>query len=180
MKKIEIPSFLSHLPVDQRGYPIPFFVAYTEPGKPDFRLLDAKKQFLCLNQNLCGICGKKIEGVNKKKAAAFVIGGPLTAMNKVCSDPPMHRQCAEYSLKTCPHLFYKDASRRESNMNDAAQENKFLVKTKPNQVLLIRIAKWSPFFIQGQMLIKFKSDLIEVYEYDENGLLNKVQSDEQK
>lgn len=55
---ILIPSFLNHLKVNPKGYPIPFFVAYVN-GKPDFRLLDPKKQYYCIHQKLCAICGEE-------------------------------------------------------------------------------------------------------------------------
>lgn len=98
--KIEIPSFLSHLPIDDKGYPIPYFVAI-EDSKPNYKILDEKKQKICIEHNKCTICGNQL-----LKKTFFFISGPMGVANRITTEPPMHRECAEYSLATCPHMHF--------------------------------------------------------------------------
>lgn len=131
MRKIEIPKFLSHLKVDDRGYPIPFFVGYVD-GKPEFRLLDAKKQLLCFDKNLCGVCGLKLH-----KDGGFFISGPMGVRNRIATDPPLHRDCAEYSMKFCPHLYFEKADRRETGevyQQAKVQSEHTIITAKPDVV----------------------------------------------
>src|SRR4051812_28481995 len=100
-KNMEVPKEVGDLAVDGRGYVIPFFVSYID-GKPDFRILDPVKQYRCIGERLCGVCGRKLP-----KDSMFFIGGKLTLANRLCTDPGMHRVCAEYSLMTCPHMYYE-------------------------------------------------------------------------
>src|SRR5690348_95410 len=102
---VPIPERCKKLKVDHRGYPIPYFVSYVD-GKPDFRLLDSEKQEICVKYHKCAICGEKLT-----EGAYFFIGGIMTATNEVSTDPPMHRECAEWSLQICPHLYYEKADR---------------------------------------------------------------------
>lgn len=92
---MNIPPFLQHLPV-YGEYPVPFTVFYRN-GKPDFRITDRDKQIQCVTENLCAICGKKM-------TRFWFIGGPKSIDSGMFTDGPMHRECAEFSAKTCPFL----------------------------------------------------------------------------
>lgn len=166
--KIHIPAFLSHLKVNGAGYPIPYFVAYNN-GVPDFRLLDARKQLLCIEHKTCSICGKKLF-----KGAYYFIGGPMGYTNKISTDPPMHRQCAEYSLNTCPHLHLQKAHRRENGVEDLIAQQGQVMMDKPPMLLLIKSDKFEKFKDPDHptTLIKFRPISYEIYTY-ENGLLVK-------
>lgn len=52
----KLPERMRNLPVDGRGYPVPFFVAWKD-GKPEFRAMDNLKFFDCMNRRLCWVCG---------------------------------------------------------------------------------------------------------------------------
>jgi hypothetical protein len=56
--EIPIPTHLQHLPVFA-GLPVPYFVKWID-GKPDFRIMDPERVANCVNNHLCGICGKKL------------------------------------------------------------------------------------------------------------------------
>lgn len=129
--KTEIPAFLSHLPVSEKGYPVPFFAPFYG-GKPDFRLMDGRKWKACAERSLCSICGKKL------CAAKYFITGPLGLANGVQSDPPMHKGCALYSIQACPHLASERARRRSGHGIEA---NAFQVEDKPEMVFLIKTRK---------------------------------------
>lgn len=166
--KIYIPAFLSHLKVNDKGYPIPYFVSIVN-GKPDFRLLDARKQVYAVEQKLCAVCGKKLF-----KWAYYFITGPMGYTNKVSTDPAMHRQCAEYSLQVCPHLYIEKTKRREAGVEHLRAQQEELMLDKPPMLLLVKADKfsWLPNPITHTKLITFRPVSYEIYVY-ENGLLTK-------
>lgn len=146
--------------VDERGYPIPFFVAYVD-GKPNFRYQDARKRDICLAQRKCAICGKKL-----RKDFSYVITGPLGLQNKIVSDAPMHRVCAEFSLAACPHMYYEKAERKESGGDP------HVLRNKPN-LFLIKIDKYKVSRDSNNTYIHFRVVGSEEYEYIENVLTKK-------
>jgi hypothetical protein len=102
------PARIAKLPVDRRGYPVPWFVHW-ENGTPDFRVIAAGKRQRAVSEKLCWICGDPLG-----KYLAFVIG-PMCAINRVSAEPPGHRECAEYSARVCPFLSRPKVERREGN-----------------------------------------------------------------
>lgn len=136
MKQIMIPEFLSHLKVDERGYPIPFFVKWIK-GKPDFRILDEHNRELCIKDRLCSICGKVMEDI-----FFYFISGPIGFHNKVSTDAPMHENCARYSLSVCPHLLYQRAERRDEDIMYLKNDHQILQKP-PYMVLARTVRYWT-------------------------------------
>lgn len=115
LPEIPIPRNLLTRPFDDRGYLIPWFVDYVD-GKPDFRTMDPHKWRLAIMRKLCWLCGG-ILGVHK----VFVIG-PMCAINRTSSEPPCHRECAEYAVKACPFLVRPDMRRNIVNLPPDAQD----------------------------------------------------------
>lgn len=95
-----IPERMRHLPRDERGYPVPFIVLRDTTGRAHFTVNDEALRLRCFAEDLCGICGTKLF------RGRWFIGGPLSAMdpNGVFVDPPMHAECARFSLQACPYL----------------------------------------------------------------------------
>lgn len=176
-KDLIIPDFLKHLAVDARGYVIPYFVPIID-GKPDFRMLDEKKQILCIKNKLCLICGKRL-----LKGTMFFISGPVGVKNRVSTDPPAHRECAEYSLAVCPHLLLQKAqcNERGDQIKDLQSRNPIIQAEKsgeirnPDKIFLIRSSGYNIFPNPSGTgsLLKYKFDLIEEYQY-QNGVLIKT------
>lgn len=100
---------MAALPVEARGYPVPFFVAWID-GVPDFRVTDPRKIAICYNQKRCWVCGQTLGSY-----VAFVVG-PMCAINRISSEPPSHRECAEWAAKACPFLARPHAKRREAGL----------------------------------------------------------------
>lgn len=100
---------IAKLPVDERGYPVPYFVAWIN-NKPDFRMSDANKLFGCVRGSLCWVCGQAL-GTHK----TFPIG-PMCSINRISSEPPSHLDCAEWSVKGCPFLSKPKMVRREDEL----------------------------------------------------------------
>jgi hypothetical protein len=101
-----LPRRMQELPVDERGYVVPWFVAW-ENGKPEFRAMDADKFVRALKEKLCWVCGEKL-GVN-----LCFVAGPMCGINRTSSEPPSHVECAEWSARNCPFLSNPHMVRRE-------------------------------------------------------------------
>lgn len=107
-----LPPRLRKLPLDAHGYPVPWFVAWVPdpsggPDVPEFRAMDARKFVAAVKQRLCWVCGEPLGGW-----LAFPIG-PMCAITRTISEPPSHRECAEWSIRNCPFLAQPAMVRRE-------------------------------------------------------------------
>jgi len=103
------PSFMRHLPIDKRGYPVPWFVDWIK-GEPEFRAMDPRHLVKAINQRLCWTCGKPLY-----QEEVFVIG-PMCAINRISSEPPSHRECALYAATNCPFLSKPQMVRRKDGL----------------------------------------------------------------
>lgn len=155
---IDIPTRMRSLPVDSRGWPVPWFVAWVD-GKPDHRIVEPKKFAPAINGKLCWCCGQPLG-----KTFAFVIG-PMCAVNRVISEPPSHRECAEYSLRACPWLSRPQAHRRVAGMPDDVQEPAGTgLKRNPGVCLLWITRSYKPFRLpDGGLLFKLGDPLETVW-----------------
>lgn len=106
-----LPGRWSSLPIDDRGFPVPFFVAYVD-GKPDHRVVDPDKFVQAINLSLCWLCGQKLGAYR-----TFCIG-PMCCVTRTISEPPSHLECARYAVRTCPWLTRPHAKRREAGLPD--------------------------------------------------------------
>lgn len=161
--KFEIPPFLSHLKLDPRGYPIPYFVPI-ENGVPNFRLIDWEKVSECVERNRCEVCGKKLY-----KDYSYIIQGPVGMANQVSTDGPMHRVCAEFALKVCPHLFYQKSERKE--IHPGVQPH--IMLDKPEQLMLVKCRTKFKWKKRDEGIFGYQYVSHEVYGYVD-GLLQKL------
>jgi hypothetical protein len=142
-----IPRRMRRLPVE-RGYPVPWFVAFVD-GHYDFRIQDGRKRNLALKENRCWLCGDTLG-----QYFAFVIG-PMCAINRVSSEPPAHRECAEFSVIACPFLNLAEAERRAARLPANTVEHTSYGLARNPKVALIWITKtFKPFPVQGDYLIR--------------------------
>lgn len=100
---------INKLPRDHRGFPVPFFVCWVA-GKPDFRVTDTHKFEKCCTHKLCWICGEPLG-----KYMAFVLG-PMCLINRINSEPPSHKDCAEFAAINCPFLARPAMKRNEKDL----------------------------------------------------------------
>lgn len=125
-----LPPKMQALPIDERGYPVPFFVAMVN-GKPDHRIADADKLRACIENNRCWLCGGQL-GAFK----AFCIG-PMCAITRSISEPPSHLECATYAATACPFLTRPHAKRREAGIpNDVRDPAGNGIKRNPGAVCI--------------------------------------------
>ena len=103
------PRRMRDLPIDERGYPVPWFVQWIK-GKPEFRIMDADKFVRALREKRCWICGGP-----RGREMVFTIG-PMCAVNRINAEPPSHIDCARYAAMACPFLTKPQMVRRENDL----------------------------------------------------------------
>ncbi len=154
---LEIPSRIKKLQRNEKGYPVPWFVQWID-GKPDFRVMDPDKWVAAVKHKLCWVCG---EGMGKFKA--FVIG-PMCAVNRTSSEPPSHRECAEFSAKSCPFLTEPARVRREANLPpDGKGVGGIGIKRNPGVALVWITLSYKVFSVPAMEGVQ-KGYLIEIGE----------------
>jgi hypothetical protein len=112
---IEMPARIARLP-RQAGYPVPWFVAWID-GVADFRVIGPGKITRAVKERRCWVCGDVMG-----RHLAFPIG-PMCAINRVSSEPPSHKGCAEYSVKACPFLTTPAMVRRVTKIPDGTEDS---------------------------------------------------------
>lgn len=135
-----MPERIARLPLDHRGYPVPWFVAWVDgegnpvspgEGTADFRVIAPDRISDAVTFSQCWICGQRT-GAN----VAYVIG-PMCAVNRVSSEPPSHRDCAIFAAIACPFLTRPHAKRREAGLpEDALDPAGFALKRNPGVALV--------------------------------------------
>jgi len=117
LKTIEpLPPRMQPLAVDERGYVVPWFVDWID-GKPEFRAMDGKKFVRAIREKLCWVCGQRMG-----RLMTFV-AGPMCGINRTSSEPPSHKECAEWSTRNCPFLSNPQAIRRVDEVIGADMSN---------------------------------------------------------
>lgn len=132
--KAQMPGGIARLPVDGRGYPIPWFVDRAAPlynGNPDFRIMDGKRLKLAIRERRCWVCGEP----NRTKWAVFV-AGPMCGINRTSAEPPCHSWCAEWAVKACPFLSVPKRLRDERELPENHSQAGFGIKRNPGVAML--------------------------------------------
>lgn len=104
IKDIPLPARMARRPVNDRGFPVPWFVSFRD-GDWDFVNLDPEKLAIAYRQETCWLCGDKLG-----QFKSFCIG-PMCSINRVTSEPAQHKECSEYAVKACPFLARPGAKR---------------------------------------------------------------------
>jgi hypothetical protein len=151
------PRFLK-LPIDHRGYPVPKFVWRKPDGGYDFRAVEPGWPARCMRNRLCWLCGEKLG-----KYLCFVIG-PMCAINRNTSEPPCHRECAEFAVQACPFMRFPNRKRDEADLppghNPGGDE--VTIKRNPGVTLLWITTSYKPYRTpNGDTLIRI-GDPIDV------------------
>jgi hypothetical protein len=144
-----VPDRLKHLPV-QGGYPVPWFVPEIN-GAYDFRGIDGAKFSKALRHRRCFICGDRLG-----KNLAFPIG-PMCAINRTISEPPSHRECAEWSARACPFLAQRQDERRlEGLPKNPIKPAGHSIDRQPGAVCIWVCHDFTMFRASGGMGVLFK------------------------
>jgi hypothetical protein len=108
-----LPARMMDLPVDKRGYPVPWFVDWIEIDgvkEPEFRAMNPDKWLRAIKEKLCWVCGERLG-----RFMTFV-AGPMCGINRTSAEPPNHHECARWSARNCPFLNNPDSIRRTDNI----------------------------------------------------------------
>jgi hypothetical protein len=124
-----LPERMRSLPVDKRGYPVPWFVAWVD-GEPEFRAMDAHKFVDAIKFDRCWVCGEPLG-----KWKAFTIG-PMCGITRTTSEPPSHLECARWSARNCPFLTQRQLKRREDEFTASCPFAGNAIKRQPGVALL--------------------------------------------
>ena len=89
------PPYVALLPLDERGYPVPWFASFMD-GKPELRFADGRKLVRAVQDSLCWVCGEQLGTFR-----AFILG-PMCTVNCVSAEPPMHRACGLWRPSSLP------------------------------------------------------------------------------
>jgi hypothetical protein len=111
-----LPLQMRNLPVDDRGYVVPWFVDWLD-GKPEFRAMDQRKWLRAVRDKLCWVCGGRLG-----RYMTFV-AGPMCGINRTSSEPPCHLKCAQWSARNCPFLNNPESVRRVDELIGADMSN---------------------------------------------------------
>lgn len=154
---VPVPEYMASLPVTDRGYLKPWFVK-----GDDFRIVDGDKAFLAANKEKCWICGNSF-----KPQEYGLLGDAISAMVRVCKEPPCHVECAVYALQVCPFILYPNAKRRTAGLaEDQTLEygnklSKMKIKPENPGKYFLMIVKDFTFVFKDQLMYYFESDVIE-------------------
>jgi len=128
MKRFEnLPARIAKLPQNEMGFPIPWFAAVVN-GQRDFRVIDPRQMAIAVRRKLCWVCGEPMG-----RHMSFVIG-PMCGVNRTISDPPSHKECAEFSAMNCPFLSRPLAKRRHDGLDDMKEAAGHGIKRNPGAV----------------------------------------------
>lgn len=151
-----LPERMRWLPVDERGYPVPWFVGWLE-GKPEFRAMDAHKWERAVKERLCWVCGQKM-GAH----LAFVVG-PMCLITGTASEPPSHLGCAQWSARNCPFLSRSHMVRRENDMPEEAIEPAGIgLARNPGVAALYVVRRYKTFTVDNGKLIEMPQEFESV------------------
>lgn len=134
IRDIPMPERIARLPVSERGFPVPWFVSMIN-GKWDFVNIDPRKPMYAFRRNICYVCGDQLG-----RYKAFVIG-PMCSINRVSAEPPVHKECAEYTVRACPFLSKPNMQRNaKAAMGDGSTVPGVMIQHNPG-VNLIWVTK---------------------------------------
>lgn len=142
---------IARLPLDHRGYPVPWFVEWVEgdgpgvenltavpigQGRPDFRIMSGERRAIAHREGRCWVCGEPLG-----RFKAFLVG-PMCAVNRTSAEPPSHRDCAEWSAVACPFLTRPHARRRDHDMPEEMNVPGYAIKRNPGVALVWVVEKY--------------------------------------
>jgi hypothetical protein len=166
IRDIPMPVRLARRPVSERGFPVPWFVSRIN-GQWDFVNVDPRKIVEAHHRKLCWLCGGPLG-----RFVAFVIG-PMCSINRISSEPPAHRDCAEYAVRACPFLARPAMRRNEKAAhNDGATVPGIMVQHNPGACLL-----WLTRSYRVEHGLFYLGEPIELYWYAEGRTATRAEID---
>lgn len=133
----EVPARIARLPMNKQGYRVPWFVHQTGPQEWDFRVIRSRGLSLAHGRRLCWICGQSMSAFK-----SFLVG-PMCVVNRISAEPPMHRDCALYSVEACPFMTRPTMRRRTTGMDEHFAAAGVMIERNPGVVALWTTKKYT-------------------------------------
>jgi hypothetical protein len=178
----ELPRRMRGLPLDERGYPVPWFVQWLgedgEPlapghGRPEFRVMDGVKRVRAVKERRCWVCGEPLG-----KLFCFVVG-PMCAVSRISAEPPSHTDCAEYSARACPFLTTPHEKRRTDRLPMEYDEVPGMIHRNPGVALVWKTTHYQVQLTgDGRDFIFVMGDPEEVEWYSEGRVATREEVEE--
>jgi hypothetical protein len=170
IRDIPLPERLARRPVNERGFPVPWFVSLID-GKWDFVNLDPNKIIEAHHRQICFLCGGPLG-----RYKAFTIG-PMCSINRISSEPPAHRECAEYAVRVCPFLARPAAKRNEkAHLGTANEIPGFAIEHNPGAALIWITRSYKPIRVDHGVLFQI-GEPVEVAWYAEGRKATRAEID---
>src|SRR5262245_12064591 len=160
-----LPDRMRALPVDPRGFVVPWFVPQLADGTWEFRALDAQKLARAIQFQLCWVCGQRLGAFR-----SFTVG-PMCMVSGTNGEPPSHFACATYSAKHCPFLTRPHMRRRETDIPEEASPPAGIgIARNPGVCAVVTLREFEVFDDGGgKPLFAMKLDTIEHVEWYAGG-----------
>jgi len=169
IRNIPIPIRMRGLPISDQGFPLPWFTAIDEKGVPVPQAADPVKRLRAYRLNLCWCCGIPL-GVHK----AFVIG-PMCCVNRATSEPPNHRECAEYAVRACPFLTRPRMKRNPTLEDKIAPPAGLMIERNPGVAAIWITRAYRPFRDHDGGVMFALGEPSEVFFYCEGRLATRAE-----
>jgi hypothetical protein len=149
IRNVPMPQRIKDLPVSEKGFPVPWFVAWID-GVPDFRVAQQARVAQAVRHKRCWICGQKLG-----RYFAFVVG-PMCIINRTVSEPPSHSDCAAFAATACPFLVSPRMRRREAGLpEDRIPAPGQPIMRNPGAIAVWVTKSYEPFQAEGGALFSF-------------------------
>jgi hypothetical protein len=158
--EIELPRRMRKLPISEKGFPIPAFVAWlaidsdrylpewTNGARRDFRVVDPQYMDRCYRFSRCWLCGEPLG-----RYRVFAIG-PMCVVNRITMEPPSHRDCAEYAVKACPFLTKPKMVRNEKGLPIESNMPGLGIMRNPGATALYQTSDYRRFRVDNGLLCR--------------------------
>jgi hypothetical protein len=129
---------VASLPLNDKGYPVPWFVAWID-GVPDFRVIGDGKLSRAVHDHLCWICGERLG------RHLIFVAGPMCGINRTSGEPPCHHDCATYAATACPFMTLPKAHRRDAALPMNGRMREGHIDRNPGVAMLWTTLDYRPF-----------------------------------
>lgn len=133
-----LPPKMRSLPIDERGYPVPYFVTWVD-GKPDHRIADTAKMPGAFRNSMCWMCGSPLG-----RFKSFCIG-PMCSITRTIAEPPSHLECVTYAAQACPWMTRPQAKRREAGLPEGLTSSGEPIRRNPGVVCVWTTVSFKPY-----------------------------------
>jgi hypothetical protein len=159
IRAVPMPDRLKKLPLSDKGFPIPAFVAWLDIEKKrylpegtrgavrDFLVVNDQYMDRCYRLLRCWICG---EPLGRHRIFAM---GPMCAVSGTTMEPPSHRDCVEYAARACPFLINPRMRRNEKGLPDDVSAPGMMIDRNPGATALWETESYHRFQPPGGGLL---------------------------